>query len=169
MKKLMTFLFIVCIIGASVILTNGLLTAKYNSNQEQALNRMAALLGYSGYYSLEQVYDLLIDSDGRVELIAMRTCTAEFLNYGAVSGKADSIHLTYSPVFDSLQTGLSLFFIADSANTGAATITVDALAEKNIYEAYDKSALEANDIKAGMAVMLMYDGTQWQQMSQSGN
>lgn len=168
MKKLHILFLIVCIV-VSVTFTSALLTARFNSNQEQALNRLAENAGYSGYYTLEQVYDLLIDDDGRIEMLPARTALVEFLNYGAVSGKADSIHLTFSPVFDSLQTGMTLFFIADSANTGATTLNVDALAEKNIYEAHDKSALEANDIKAGMPVMLMYDGTQWQQMSQSGN
>ncbi len=168
MKKLHVILLIVCIVLSSV-LTSTILTARFNSSQEQALNRLINNAGYSGYYTLEQLYDLLIDSDGRIIKLPARTVTAEFLNFGAVSGTADSIHLTYSPVFDSLQTGMALFFIADSANTGAATITVDALAEKSIKEAHDKSALEANDIKAGMPVLLMYDGTQWQQMSQSGN
>ena len=90
-------------------------------------------------------------------------------NYGTVAGTADSINLTCSPVVTELTAGLIVYFVADSANTGAATLVVDGLAEKNIYEASDISELDAGDIAAGMAVQLLYDGTQWQQISQSGN
>ena len=168
MKKLYA-LFIVFAIVVTAIFSTGIINARWDAG-EQALNRWVTTMSdYSGYYTEEQCWDILIDDDGRIEIIPARTGQFEFLNLGAVSGTADSIHLTYVPVFDSLQTGMTLFFIADSANTGAATLTVDGLAEKNIYESHDISALEANDIRAGMAVQLMYDGTQWQQMSQSGN
>jgi len=94
---------------------------------------------------------------------------ANVFNYGTVGGTANAITLDYTIDFDALGAGLIVTFIADSANTGATTLTVDALTTKNLYEAHDKSALDANDIKAGMIVMCMYDGTQWQQISQSGN
>jgi len=86
-----------------------------------------------------------------------------------VAGTADSINLDYTPNVEALTAGLRVCFVADSANTGAATIVIDALDEKAIKEGSDKSALEANDIRAGMVVELIYDGTQFQQISQSGN
>jgi len=91
------------------------------------------------------------------------------INYASVSGKADSIYLDCDPNITALTAGLVIYFVADSANTGATTCVVDGLTEKNIYEAGDVSALDAGDIAAGMAVQIIYDGTQWQQISQSGN
>jgi hypothetical protein len=58
--------------------------------------------------------------------------------------------------------------VAEAANTGNADIYVDGV-QKDIYEASDVSELEAGDIANGAYVILKYDGTQFQQVSQSGN
>ncbi|MBC8526097.1 MAG: hypothetical protein H8D22_04375 [Candidatus Cloacimonetes bacterium] len=86
-----------------------------------------------------------------------------------VGGTANAITLDYIPSISALAEGLMVTFIADSSNTGATTVTINALVTKNIYEAHDISALEANDIRANMMVQLIYDGVQFQQISQSGN
>ena len=91
------------------------------------------------------------------------------VNVGVVAGDADSLNLTCSPSYSALATGMTVFFIADSANTTAVTCVLDGLAEKAVKECHDNSALDANDIKAGQAVLLIYDGTNFQQISQSGN
>jgi len=92
-----------------------------------------------------------------------------FADASVVAGTGDAITLDFTPDFPDLAAGLVVIFIAEAPNTGAATLTIDGGNTKNIYEANDISALEANDIKNGMAVELLYDGTQWQQISQSGN
>jgi len=92
-----------------------------------------------------------------------------FADASVVGGTGDAITLDFDPEFPSLTAGLKICFISEAANTGATTLTIDGGDTKNIYEASDISALEANDIKNGMAVELLYDGTQWQQISQSGN
>lgn len=91
------------------------------------------------------------------------------INFGSLSGgTADSLYIDFTPDLPDLAAGLIVEFVADSANTGAVTITIDGT-EKDVYEASDVSGLEADDIGAGMFVSLRYDGTQWQQISQSGN
>ena len=86
-----------------------------------------------------------------------------------VGGTANALTLDYVPNITVLTAGLLVTFIADSANTGATTLTVDGLTTKDIYECSDISALEANDIRVGMVVQCVYDGVRFQQISQSGN
>lgn len=77
---------------------------------------------------------------------------------GTVAGTADAITLTTSATFtiQSLATGIVLAFKAGAANTGAATINVDALGAKAIRRQGD-TALSANDIVSGGVYLLRYD------------
>lgn len=77
---------------------------------------------------------------------------------GAVAGTADAITLTSSPTYaiQSLASGIVLAFKAGAANTGPATINVDALGAKAIRRQGD-TALAANDIVANGVYLLRYD------------
>lgn len=77
---------------------------------------------------------------------------------GTVGGTADAITLTSSATYptQSLANGNVLAFKAASANTGAATINVDALGVKAIRRQGD-SALSANDIAANGIYLIRYD------------
>jgi hypothetical protein len=110
-------------------------------------------------------------TDGVIDMSAanVRSATYNFANAAAVTGSADSIVIDFDPDLDSLPTGQMITFIAEAANTAATTLIVDGGAEKNIYESSDISELEANDIRSGTVVQIVFDGTQWQQISQSGN
>lgn len=110
-------------------------------------------------------------TDGFIDLgtANLQAATYNFATAAMVTGSADSIVVDFTPDLAALEAGVEITFVAEASNTGAATLTVDGGAEKNIYEASDISALEANDIRNTMVVRLVYDGTQWQQISQSGN
>lgn len=88
---------------------------------------------------------------------------------GMVAGTADAITINFVPDLPALAAGLQVTFVAEAANTGAATLAVDGGTAKAIVESADGSALEANDIRSGSMVTIVYDGTSWQQTSQSGN
>lgn len=75
---------------------------------------------------------------------------------GTVAGSADAITLTTTSSFQSLANGLFTSFKAAAANTGAATLNVDALGAKAIRRQGD-SALEANDMVAGGIYLVRYD------------
>lgn len=93
-----------------------------------------------------------------------------FASASVVNGTGDAITMDFTPDFPSLAAGLAITFIAEAANTGAVTLAIDGGAAKAIGEyngAY--SALEANDIRSGQVVTIVYDGTQWVMMSPSGN
>jgi hypothetical protein len=99
----------------------------------------------------------------------IRAATYNFGSAAAVGGSADAIAIDFTPNLASLVAGLTVTFVAEAANTGAATLAIDGGTAKAINESADNSALEANDIRSGSVVTLVYDGTQWQQTSQSGN
>lgn len=77
-----------------------------------------------------------------------------------VSG-TNTIAATLPAPFTAYATGQKFHFVAASANTGAATININALGAKNITKS-GATALGAGDIVAGGAYILIYDGTQFQ-------
>ena len=92
-----------------------------------------------------------------------------FADATAVGGTADAITIDFPVDLAPLAAGLEVTFVAEAANTGAATLAIDGGTATAIVEASDGSALEAGDIASGSVVKLVYDGTSWQQISQSGN
>jgi len=93
-----------------------------------------------------------------------------FASATAVGGSGDAITMNFSPDLPTLAVGLAITFVAEAANTTAVTLAVDGGTAKAIGEyngAY--SALDANDIRSGQLVTIVYDGTQWVMMSPSGN
>jgi hypothetical protein len=109
-------------------------------------------------------------TDGVINVSAanVRAATYNFADATAVAGTADAITIDFTTDL-TVATGTVIYFIAEAANTGAATLAVDGGAAAAIVESSDGSALEAGDIPNGGCVQLMYDGTSWQQLSQSGN
>jgi hypothetical protein len=78
--------------------------------------------------------------------------------YGASSGGSDTYAITLAPAPAAYATGMVVRFKADVANTGAATLNVNALGAKSILRA-DSSALADGDIAANQFVQVIYDGT----------
>ena len=64
--------------------------------------------------------------------------------------------------------GLVIGFDANHANTGASTLNVDSTGVKNILK-HNDVALASGDIEANQKVIVVYDGTSWQMISQLGN
>lgn len=95
--------------------------------------------------------------------------TFNFATASMVTGTADSIDIDFTSDLPTASAGLAIMFVAEAANTGATTIVIDGGTETAVVEGSDGSALEAGDIASGMLVHLVYDGTSWVQISQSGN
>ena len=92
------------------------------------------------------------------------------LNYAGLSTNTSSaLVLDFTPDWTALSTGVVVMFVAHTDCASGATLQIDSLTAKNIYEASDVSAVESGDIVEGQAVIVIYDGTQFQQISQSGN
>lgn len=91
-------------------------------------------------------------------------------NHCAPAGGSDTYACTITGL-TALTTGGRYSFLADVANTGAATINFTALGAKTIKKVQGAvtTDLADNDIRAGQVVELMYDGTNMQMVSQLGN
>jgi hypothetical protein len=114
---------------------------------------------------LDVVADL---TSGTITSGLAQVSTINFADATAVAGTADAITINFATEL-TITTGTIIYFIAEAANTGVATLAVDGGAATAIVESSDGSALEAGDIPNLGCVELMFDGTSWQQLSQSGN
>lgn len=78
--------------------------------------------------------------------------------YAADAGGTDSYAITLSPVPTSYTTGMVVYFKANTANTGAATLNVNSLGAKTIVKGVN-TTLDDSDILAGQYCTVIYDGT----------
>jgi hypothetical protein len=86
----------------------------------------------------------------------------------AASASGTAYTATTTPTFVPAD-GDAILFEADVANTGAATLNLNASSAASIKKQGGGTALVANDLLAGQNVLLIYDGTNWQMQGQSGN
>lgn len=84
------------------------------------------------------------------------------------TGSGGAYSLNYPASVSSLTSGLSFTFKANHTNTGAATLNVNGSGPIAIKTAVS-SDLSANDILVGQVVTVVYDGTNFQMVSASGN
>lgn len=91
--------------------------------------------------------------------------------FAADAGANDTYVATLSPAITAYVTGVHYRFMANTANTGAATVNFNALGAKTIVKVAGgiTTALADNDIRAGQWVDLVYDGTNMQMQSTLGN
>ncbi len=81
------------------------------------------------------------------------------------SAGSDTYAITLVPAISAYTTGQMFVFQAGTANTGAATLNVNAKGAKPILKNNDQ-VLEDGDIEANMYVIVIYDGTSMQLQSQ---
>jgi hypothetical protein len=79
----------------------------------------------------------------------------------SVGGTANAITLTFSPPFTAYETGMRIRWFSGGANTGAATVNVDALGVKDLRRD-NALTLSGGDLPAsGALVEAVYDGTRF--------
>lgn len=89
-------------------------------------------------------------------------------SYAADAEASDTYAITLSPAPSAYAAGQKFIFKANTANTGACTLNVNALGAKTIKKNADED-LEDGDIKAGAIVVVIYDGTNFQMMTQQSS
>jgi len=89
-----------------------------------------------------------------------------YSNYAADSGAANAYAITLSGVSTTYTAGLRVQFKAANTNSGASTLNVNSQGTKNIY--LNNAAVTANVIQANSVIDVIYDGTQFQMISNSG-
>lgn len=89
----------------------------------------------------------------------------------ADAGASDTYTCSASPTLGAYVTGQVVLFTGNTANTGAASLNIDSLGAKTIVKLGGgiTTALADNDIRANQRVILQYDGTNFQMLSQVGN
>jgi len=87
----------------------------------------------------------------------------------STAAQPDIYDLVYSPFVSysasTVAAGTQISWIATTANTGAANILLNALAQKDLLKMHDQE-LASGDIEVGQVVTAIYDGTAWQMTSQ---
>jgi hypothetical protein len=81
------------------------------------------------------------------------------------TGSSNAYVVDYSPAPSALVIGQRYSFIASFANTGATTLTIDGLGAQPLTK-YRATALSSGDISAGTVIETVWDGTQFQILSQ---
>lgn len=149
------------------------LIAQVFSTDEWTANTVAPAPG-------SPLYWLRLDSNGNpVEVLKYNTSApagwarlGTQFTYGIGGGAANAYTLTLSPaspgVNQAYRTGACYAFIANTANTGATTLSVDGLVAKNVTK-FGTTALGANDITANKMCVVVYDGTQFQLLNPNLN
>ena len=110
--------------------------------------------------------DLKVTTPGNVATSVLTTNGAQVVtgksmgmwNYAADAGANDTYVITLSPAITAYETGQVIFFKANTANTGAASLNVNGLGAITIVKAVS-TTLANNDILASMFCMVVYNGT----------
>jgi hypothetical protein len=91
--------------------------------------------------------------------------------FASDAGANDTYTCSFSPAITAYVTGTRYRFLANTANTGAATININSIGAKTIKKAAGgiTTDLADNDIRAGQWVEMVYDGTNMQMVSLLGN
>jgi hypothetical protein len=141
-------------VGYALSTTSLLFSPRYD--QELTEDQQDALAGTSGTPSASNLFVTANDATRNYGTVA----------YAASAAGTDTYAVTLSPVPAAYTTGMVVRFKADVANTGAATLNVNALGAKSILH-IDTSALVDGDIAASSIVTVVYDGTQFLLQSES--
>lgn len=83
-------------------------------------------------------------------------------------GSANAYACSLLPAIGAYSAGTVYWFRAGAANTGPSTVNLNSLGAVAIKK-FSSQDLSANDIRAGQWVMIVYDGSNMQMMSQTGS
>jgi hypothetical protein len=107
-----------------------------------------------------------IDSAGKIQLVG--DVVANTYNFAADAEASDTYVITLSPAPSAYTTGMTITFTANTANTGACTVNVNALGAKSLKSLHDQDPPD-NYIESGSVVMATYDGTNFQMIQPDAN
>lgn len=88
-------------------------------------------------------------------------------NYFVDTSSVNDNYGVNETLITSYTTGMNLYVNISVANTGAATLQINALAAKTIKKLHDQD-LVTGDIEVGQIIHVIYDGTNFQMLSQLG-
>lgn len=89
--------------------------------------------------------------------------------YAADTGSANAYAIALTPVITAYVLPQLLHFKAANANTGVSTLQVNGITGPKTIKKHGTADLVVDDIKAGQMVTVMFDGVNFQMVSQLGN
>lgn len=105
---------------------------------------------------------------GQGVAVTRATTFAGTINTCVDAGSTDAYACSLAPAITAYATGQVIWFQANTVNTGAATLNLNALGAKTIKKNKDVD-LADGDLKAGAYVPLIYDGTNFQLLAPISN
>ncbi len=148
--------------GAATLNVNaiGAITIKKNNDQDLANNDIeAGQLVLVAYNATDNVFEMLSQ--------LANAASGGSIPYAADAGASDTYAITAGSAV-AYATGDMYAFKANTVNTGAATLNVNAIGAVTLKKHKDVD-LENGDIKAGQLVLVQYDGTNFQVLSRLSN
>lgn len=134
--------------------------------------KISALTALASLDDISDVFPIVDTSASATKKITVGNVLAKLQDgsilYAADSVGTDAYAVTLSPAPTAYTTGMTVNFKSGTANTGAATLNVNALGAKTIKKNRDQD-LATNDIEASQMVTVIYDGTNFQMQSQLAN
>lgn len=128
-----------------------------------SLTGVARVSGYAGNLDAQMTVACL-NNEGFINQLGSVVSSPETLAdniYGADGGGTDAYEISLDSPPSDYVAGMFILFRANTANTGAASLNVNALGAKTIKKNYNAD-LNDNDIIAGQVVGVVYDGTNFQ-------
>ena len=113
---------------------------------------------------LDQVTGNLANLTTGLDTIFSNVIISNLYNYGTDTGSTDSYKIPI-PSITTYTTGLKITFLTVTANTDGATVTINGLAAKTLKKLRDQDVV-TGDIEASQIIVAVYDGVNWQIISQ---
>lgn len=112
----------------------------------------------------------ILKGNGSSAATAAKAGEIDAMNYAADAGANDTYTVTYSPAPSAYVTGAVYRFKPNTSNTGACSINVNSLGAKSIKIQQGGITTDPSDsdLRSGQMVVLVYDGTNMQMVSQRG-
>jgi tail-like repeat protein len=126
---------------------------------------LLARANHTGTQAISTVTNLQTSLDAKADTASVQAAS---YNSCADAGSNDTYVCSLSPAPASISTGQVIWFKANTSNTGAATLNLNALGAHTIKKQKDVD-LADNDIKAGQWVEVQYDGSFFQMLSPISN
>lgn len=121
------------------------------SGDGQILNKPTTIAGY-----------------GITDAVSVSSLQNGTLIYNAATGSSNAYIVNITPAISAYTVGMTVNFKANFDNTGASTININGIGAKVIKKSINND-LEADDIKIGQMVSVIYDGTNFQLLASSMN
>jgi len=109
--------------------------------------------------------DLEIDPNGTGGVLVTGDLVTSTYNFAADAEASDTYVITLDPAPAALVTGMMFTFTANTANTDGATFNPNGFGAQAILKMHDQ-ALATGDIEAGQVVVVVWDGANYQMLSQ---